>query len=158
MEAERAGFSDIEALTNLRIAYLLADHGALTQEQESAIRGSLPAYFQAHLNQNLFAFVLREEDRIVSCAFLLVIEKPMSPAFLNGKTGTVMNVYTCPDCRHRGYAKKVMQRLMDEAKALDLCTVELKATEDGYPLYHALGFADAPSRYHPMRWNPFKSS
>ena len=33
----------------------------------------------------------------------------MSPAFINGKTGTVLNVYTCPDYRHKGYARLIME-------------------------------------------------
>ena len=29
---------------------------------------------------------------------------------------------------------------------------ELKATEDGYPLYRSVGFEDDGSKYHIMRW------
>lgn len=51
------------------------------------------------------------------------VEKPMSPAFMNGKTGTVLNVYTKPQCRHHGYS-----------------------------LYKSIGVADSVSRYHQMEW------
>lgn len=71
---------------------------------------------------------------------------------MNGKTGTVLNVYTKPQCRHHGYAKELMNMLLEDAAAMGLCVVELKATEDGYSLYKSIGFADSVSRYHQMEW------
>ena len=35
---------------------------------------------------------LRVARGIIACALLLVIEKPLSPAFITGKTGTVLEV------------------------------------------------------------------
>lgn len=58
----------------------------------------------------------------------------MSPAFINGKTGTVLNVYTKPEYRHKGYSKNLMNMLLKDADTMGLCIVELKATEDGYLL------------------------
>ena len=90
MVIEKAQQSDIGALVELRLAYLQEDHGPLRSQDEETITKTLPGYFQAHLNKDLFCYLLREEDRVLSCAFLLVVEKPMSPAFINGKTGTVL--------------------------------------------------------------------
>ena len=106
-----------------------------------------------NLNKNIFAYIGRNEQAIVTCALLLVVEKPMSPVFMNGKTGTVLNVYTKPQCRHHGYAKKLMNMLLEDAASMGLCIVELKATEDGYSLYKSIGFADSVSRYHQMEWS-----
>lgn len=63
---------------------------------------------------------------------MLVVERPMSPVFINGKTGTVLNVYTKPQCRHHGYAKKLMNMLLEDSATMELCVVELKATEQGF--------------------------
>ena len=71
----------------------------------------------------------------------LIVEKPMSPAFINGRTGMVLNAYTCPSYRRRGCAKIIMEVLLS-----------VKATEDGYPLYRSVGFEDDGSKYHIMRW------
>lgn len=97
-------------------------------------------------------YVARDADRIIACAFLLVVEKPMSPAFLTGKTGTVLNVYTKPEHRKKGYARQLMYALLSEAKERNLSVVELKATEDGYHLYKSVGFEDVVSKYHTMRF------
>lgn len=152
MNVEKAGIDDIDALVKLRLAYLHEDHGDLGDADTAAIKRNLPDYYKAHLNKDLFIYVIREERTIVSCAFLLVVEKPMSPAFINGKTGTVLNVYTCPADRHRGYAKRIMETLLAEAKQLELSVVDLKSTEAGYPLYQSVGFSDDCSKYHPMKW------
>jgi len=112
----------------------------------------LPEYFRTHLGKDLFCYIVRDGKDIVSCAFLLVVEKPMSPAFINGKTGTVFNVYTLPAHRHKGYAGLIMKELISDARKMALCTVELKATDAGYSLYRSVGFIDDVSKYHLMKW------
>lgn len=152
MVFERASSEDIEQLTALRIAYLTEDYGALDEKVLENMRRDLPAYFMQKLNQDIFAYVARSKQEIVSVALLLVVEKPMSPAFINGKTGTVLNVYTEPEHRRHGCAKKCMDMLLAHASGMGLCVVELKATEDGYPLYQSMGFKDVVSKYHQMEW------
>ncbi len=155
VNVEKAGIDDIAALVKMRLDYLHEDNGDLDDVDIIAIKRELPNYFKAHMDRNLFVYVVREEQVIVSCAFLLVIEKPMSPAFINGKTGMVLNVYTCPSYRNRKYAKMIMQALLSKAKELRLSVVDLKSTEDGYHLYKSVGFTDDCSKYHLMKWkNP----
>ena len=152
---EKAGIMDIDALVDLRLAYLSEDHGHLDKDVVTEIRINLPKYFQKHLNYDLLSYVVRVEDDIVACAFLLIIEKPMSPAFLSGKTGTVLNVYTKPDHRGKGYARSIMEAMIRDARKLGLSSIELKSTEDGYNLYKTVGFEDDRSKYHLMKWkNP----
>lgn len=151
MKIEKAEISDISALIELRFEYLYEDNGHLDECEIEQIRNGLPAYFNSHLGKDLFCYVMRNGDEIASCAFLLLVEKPMSPAFLSGKTGTVLNVYTRPAYRHKGYAKMVLEALLADAKQMELCVLELKSTDAGYPLYRSLGFADDISKYHPMK-------
>ena len=152
MRKEETAIDDIDALVKMRLNYLREDNGSLTDFEISAIRKDLPGYFRAHMDKDLFVYVIRENQAIVACAFLLTIEKPMSPSFINGKTGIVLNVYTCQSYRRRGYAKKIMEILLEEAKRMELSVVELKSTEDGYPLYRSIGFTEDGSRYRMMKW------
>lgn len=152
MNVEKAGIDDIDALVSMRLDYLREDNQSLNDADVMEIRRNLPDYYKSHMNKDLFVFVVREEQVIVSCAFLLVIEKPMSPAFINGRTGTVLNVYTCPASRRRGYAKMIMEALLAEAEELQLSSVDLKSTDDGYHLYRSVGFTDDRSKYHLMKW------
>ena len=80
------------------------------------------------------------------------MEKPMSPSFITGKTGTVLNVYTKPEYRHNGYAKRLMTMMLEDATKLGISVIDLKATEDGYPLYKSVGFEDVIAIYHNMKF------
>ena len=152
MYVEKAVTEDIDALVKMRLSYLVEDNGTIDAKDLAAIKTDLPGYFQAHLGKDLFVYVVRDGQAIVSCAFLLIVEKPMSPAFINGRTGTVLNVYTCPSYRRRGCARAIMEKLLSEARQMKISTIELKATEDGYPLYRSVGFLDDASKYHIMKW------
>ena len=152
MRIEKAGFADVDALTTLRLEYLIEDNGSLEHSDAEMIRNNLPGYIREHLKKDLFAYVIREDDTIVSCAFLLIVMKPMSPAFINGKTATVLNVYTLPAYRRRGYARMLMNAMIADAKEWNIDVIELKATEDGYGLYRSVGFEDDRSKYHLMKW------
>lgn len=148
---DKATIEDIGVLTDLRIAYLNEDLGVISNENLELMQASLPSYYEKHLNKDLMAYVARDEMDIVSCAFLLIVEKPMSPSFITGKTGAVLNVYTKPDYRKKGYAKKLITTMLEDAKAEGLSIIELKATEDGYSLYKSVGFEDVVARYHNMK-------
>lgn len=76
---EKATVQDISTLTELRIAYLQEDLGQIVDADLELISSSLPSYFEKHLNKDLIVYVARDEMDIVSCAFLLIVEKPMSP-------------------------------------------------------------------------------
>lgn len=158
MMIEKATMQDIEQLTQLRLAYLLEDHGELNEKEQEIIKTKLPDYFTRNLNHNIFSYVVRIEQEIVACAWLLVVEKPMSPVFINGKTGTVLNVYTKPKHRCKGYGKQVMNMLLRDAVNMELSVVELKATEAGYSLYQSIGFKDVVSGYHQMEWRCFTNA
>ena len=146
---EKATIKDINGLTDLRLAYLQEDLGVITNKE--LIQESLPGYYEKHLNKDLMVYVARDEEDIVSCAFLLIVEKPMSPSFITGKTGTVLNVYTKPEYRNKGYAKKLMTMMLGDATAQDVSVIELKSTEDGYSLYKSVGFEDVVAKYHNMK-------
>ena len=152
MNVGKAQVNDIDALVEMRLNYLIEDNGSIDDQDRSAIQKLLPDYYKAHLGKDLLVYVIRDDLTIVSCAFLLIVEKPMSPAFINGRTGIVLNVYTCPSYRRRGYAKLIMETLLSEAIKMEISVIELKSTEDGYPLYRSVGFTDEGSGYHMMKW------
>lgn len=149
---EKADMADISVLTELRLAYLTEDHGGLTEAETQKIASQLPLYYSEHLDKDLFVYVCRADGKIVSCVFLYVSHKPPNPDFINGRTGTVLNVYTLPDHRRRGIAGRLMQDMLDDAKAMGLDYVELKATDMGRGLYKSLGFKDVVSKYHSMKY------
>lgn len=152
MKAERAVPEDIEELVNIRLAYLAEDSGEPDEQTKTQIRNMLPDYFRRHLGKDLTAYVIRSDSKIVSSAFLLLCEKPMSPSFINGKTAIVLNVYTYPEYRRRGYAAVLIRQMLADAEEMELSVIELKSTDAGHELYRSAGFADDHSKYHLMKW------
>lgn len=85
MVFEKATVKDISMLTDLRVAYLYEDLGSITDDDLHLIKRLLPDYYEKHLNNDLLVYTARNEGDIVSCVFLLIAEKPMSPSFIKGK-------------------------------------------------------------------------
>ena len=146
-----ADINDIALLTELRLTYLRADRGSLTETEEAALRKVLPDYFARNLGTMFFAYIIEIDGRAVSAAYMAVSEKPANPAFITGKIGTILNVYTDPAYRRRGLAAQVLKKLIERAKEENLSKIELSATADGRPVYEKLGFAVKQSAYTDMQ-------
>lgn len=152
MEYRRATLVDTDEMVKVRLAYLREDHKDLTTEQAKQIEDSLPQYFRKHLNQDITVYLAMDGDQAVSSVFLLVIEKPANPTFISGKTGVILNVYTHPDYRRQGIARKLMYMAMEDGKEQNLSYLDLEATADGEPLYASMGFTKKKSEYTSMRY------
>ncbi|MDR1688093.1 MAG: GNAT family N-acetyltransferase [Clostridiales bacterium] len=141
MTLRKATIQDINLLIKLRFDYLTEDNGSLSEPEKTQIETQLKSYFAKHIPQGTFiCFFAEENGQVVSTAFLAVNEKPANPAFITGRTGTLLNVFTYPEFRRKGFAEKVVIRIMDEAKTAGISSINLSATESGKPLYEKLGF------------------
>ncbi len=150
---DTANKSDIPELVRLRIAYIEDDYGFVTEEGRRAMEEQLPDYFERRLGRELNIFVARAEGRLVAAAHLLIIEKPANPNMPNGLIGEVYSVFTEKEYRGRGICTQLMKDLVDFARAKKLSFVDLKATDEGYPVYKKVGFTDQASKYKDMRLN-----
>ncbi len=146
-----AGLNDIPELVRLRIMYMIDDFGSITDEEKEGMEKQLPDYFERELGKKLIAFVARAEGRLVAAAYLLIIEKPANPYFLNGLDSEVLSVFTEEDYRGRGICSNLMKKMVDYARQHSISRIDLKATEEGYPIYKKLGFKDKIHKYKDMR-------
>lgn len=138
----KATIEDIGILINLRLDFLFDHIGNLTEDQESAIRLQLASYFTKHINNDFLAILAETKNDVVSTAFFVIDERPANPIFITGKAGTLLNVFTYPKYRRMGFAKKVIERIIEEAKQIGVSSIDLLATQDGKPLYEKLGFTE----------------
>lgn len=146
----KATTADLDKLIQVRLDYLKANIG-LTHEDEETILLQLTSYFNRELNRNLIAYLAEENKLLVSAALMVLSERPANPYFITGKIATVLNVYTYPAYRRKGFATLVIKELVNEAKMLDISYLELSATDQGLPLYEKLGFTIRKSNYTEMR-------
>ena len=149
-----ANLNDIQELVRLRILYLIDDLGSVTDGEREAMEKQLPGYFERELGKKLIAFVARAEGRLVATAYLLIIEKPANPFFLNGLDSEVLSVYTEEGYRGRGICSNLMKNMIHYASENGISRIDLVATDEGYPIYKKLGFEDRTQKYKDMRLVP----
>ena len=146
-----ANLNDIQELVRLRILYMIDDFGSITDEERAGMEKQLPGYFERELGKKLIAFVARAEGRLVAAAYLLIIEKPANPFFLNGLDSEVLSVYTEEGYRGKGICTNLMRNMIDYAAEHKISRIDLMATDEGYPIYKKLGFEDKVQKYKDMR-------
>ena len=148
----KATKDDISELIRLRIAYMMDDFGGVSDHERECMERQLPDYFNRKLGDELIAFVAKDGERMVSVAYLHIIEMPANSILLNGLYGEVLSVYTEPEYRGQGLCTKLIQNLIDYGRERGLGRVDLSATQEGYPIYAKLGFQDKEHRYTDMRY------
>ena len=143
---------DINELIRMRIEYMIDDFGSVTDEERKGMEAQLPDYFNRKLGTELIAFVAKDGDRIVSVAYLHIIEMPANSILLNGLYADVLSVYTEPAYRGQGICTQLMKNLVEYGKRRGLGRIDLSATDAGYPIYAKVGFKDKEHRYRDMRY------
>ncbi|MBQ2405768.1 MAG: GNAT family N-acetyltransferase [Lachnospiraceae bacterium] len=149
---DEASKDDIKELIRLRIAYMIDDFGGVSDHEKECMEKQLPDYFNRKLGNELVAFIAKDDNRIVSVAYLQIIEMPANSILLNGLYGEVLNVYTEPEYRGKGLCTQLINNLIEYGKKRGLGRVDLSATEEGYPIYKKVGFVDKEHRYTDMRY------
>ena len=143
---------DIDELIRMRIEYMIDDFGSVSDEERKGMETQLPDYFNRKLGTELVAFVAKDGDRIVSVAYLHIIEMPANSILLNGLYADVLSVYTEPAYRGQGICTQLMKNLVEYGRERGLGRIDLSATDAGYPIYAKVGFKDKEHRYRDMRY------
>lgn len=135
---EKVGTELISAALKLRLELL-----SIVLDRDESSFGKDFSYrteeFLKHGDQTtVIAF---DGDAAVGCATICYME--LMPSFdPSEKRAHIMNVYVCEEYRRRGIAREMLNFILDEAKRRGVSYVSLDATEQGRPLYKALGFSD----------------
>ena len=131
---------------------MIDDFGTVSDSECEGMKKQLPDYFARKLGTELIAFVAKENNRIVSVAYLHIIEMPANSILLSGLYGDVLSVYTEPEYRGQGLCTKLMKNLVNYGKERGLGRIDLKATSQGFPIYKKVGFAEKEARYTDMQY------
>lgn len=143
--------ADIPAIIALRMEYLTETHPEMDEKMYNQIKSQIPGYFQEHLNRDIVVYLAENDGVSAGCVFFVLINKPASPLFITGKTGTLMNVLVLPEYRKQGIGKTLVNMAINDGKKWDLSYIELRSTKCGYPLYKSTGFIEDKSIYMAMK-------
>jgi GNAT superfamily N-acetyltransferase len=140
-----ATLADVAVLVRHRIA-MFTDMGRTfdTAEVDRAFRTWLVDMITAHV---YYAWLVEERETaaIVAGGGLSVLPWPPGPSYPIDRLAFVYNVYVEPSHRRRGLARLVMEEIHAFCRSHGIRSVALNASEDGRPLYEALGYQVTPS-------------
>ena len=142
--------TDIDTLVKLRFDYISTEND-LSAADKAKLEPKLREYFKEYVPEEKFtAYAMEIDGEIVSAAFLIIDEKPPGLNNLNGRYGTIMNVFTYPEHRGKGYANSVISNLIVDADNIFVSVLDLYSTKAGKRLYEKLGFKEV--EYSAMRY------
>ncbi len=77
---------------------------------------------------------------VVAGGGLLVYEWPGNPHDARSRRAYILNVYTEPEYRRRGLARRIMHLIVEQCRAEGFGWVSLHASQVGRSLYEEMGF------------------
>lgn len=86
------------------------------------------------------AWLACDGARVVCGGAVIVTPWLAHPDDLECRRVTILNVYTNPEYRRRGLARKITQTMIDWCRREGFARVTLHASDDGRRLYESLGF------------------
>jgi GNAT superfamily N-acetyltransferase len=86
------------------------------------------------------AWLACDRDHAVAGGAVIISPWLAHPYDLECRRATILNVYTNPEYRRRGIARRLTQVMIDWCRQEGLARVTLHASEDGRHLYESLGF------------------
>jgi GNAT superfamily N-acetyltransferase len=136
-----AAVADIPHVLHHRSS-MYVDMGRGNAAQHATLRETTRAYLSVAMPSGTYVGWLAEtaEGRVVAGAGVAIFAWPGSPDDTSGRRALVQNVYTEPEFRRQGLARRLMVTVIAWCREQGLCSVSLHASDFGRPLYEDLGF------------------
>lgn len=147
----RATPADAPLLAQHRIG-MFRDMGRLDASAEESLWRSAAEYFNTALESGEYVgwIAVSADDPAapiggagLQLRTLLPRPDATGRRVLVGPEAIVLNVFVEPEWRRRGVAKRLMQALLEWARANRIARVVLHASDVGRPLYESLGFVSS---------------
>jgi ribosomal protein S18 acetylase RimI-like enzyme len=142
----KVSFEHIDNIISLRLA-LLKELGEVNSSQdEFLMETSTREYLQKALSNNEFISYMAEMNgEPVSISGMVLFKRPPYLENLQGIEAYILNMYTVPEYRGKGLAKRLLENCIEESKKSGVKRIWLHASEDGEPLYRKMGFTNKDS-------------
>jgi GNAT superfamily N-acetyltransferase len=138
----KATVDDISIIVHHRKA-MFTDRGlydrALIEAMEPPFRVWAAESFRSGQYHGWLA--VNTDGQVVGGAGLLLYDWIPSPLAPQPPRGYILNVYTEPGYRQRGIARRLVEEILEFCRAQELKIILLHASDQGRPIYEALGFA-----------------
>jgi GNAT superfamily N-acetyltransferase len=116
--------------------------GYRDEAQLDAMQGVSAPFFEAGLRDGTYRgfFATDETGRIVAGGGVVLLAYQPHPLDPRPRRAFVVNLYTEPEHRRRGLARRLMEAMIEWCRGEGYATLSLHASDEGRALYESLGF------------------
>jgi GNAT superfamily N-acetyltransferase len=107
---------------------------------DAMVASCRPWFLQAVANRTYRGWLALDERVVVAGGGVLLTSFPANPHTALNLRATIVNIYTEPQYRGRGLARRLLHTIIDWTRQQGFTTVFLHASDAGRPLYESLGF------------------
>lgn len=133
---------DVDYIVQQRVEFILDLHPEMDSMAIEKLELSSRLYFEDQQRKNCYTGIVGEvAASAVCCAGILHYDLPPLTADTR-KTGHILNFFTYPEHRRKGYASAMMNYIIELAVKEGFERLFLNATEMGETLYRKFGFCE----------------
>lgn len=137
----KATIRDIDLLTKTRIEVLRAANQLSDDTDMTEIERQSYDYYRKALHDGTHtAYLVFDGDRIAGAGGISYYQVMPTVHNPGGNKAYIMNMYTRPEYRRMGIARRMLDILINDAKEKGIRFITLEATPMGRPLYENAGF------------------
>ena len=111
-----------------------------TRALDAMVEAAEPYLSKAIADGSFRAWLAQRDGRIAAGGAVIISPWPAHPYDLECRQATILNVYTYPEHRRQGIARRLMQTMIEWCRHEGFFRVSLHASQDGRRLYESLGF------------------
>ena len=139
----RATIDDVDVLVDFRLRFLADRAGSERAPDEERVAKNLREYFREAMPRGAFIAWFAERDgAVVATSGMVVWQMPPNNSVVTGRMAYVLNMYTMPEARRQGICTALLEKMIEEARALGLSRVHLHASRIGEGIYRRRGFVE----------------
>ncbi|MBX9722749.1 MAG: GNAT family N-acetyltransferase, partial [Candidatus Obscuribacterales bacterium] len=137
----KATLADAATIAHQR-ASMFKDIGRIDESMLESHVDIITPYTRKELaSEQYHAWLVELENELVAGGGVSIREYFPRPAYPLGVVEAyVLNVYTAPEHRRRGLAKRVMLAIIDWCRSREIHRISLHASTEGRMVYESLGF------------------
>jgi GNAT superfamily N-acetyltransferase len=138
----RADVEDLKHLVHHRLA-MFEEMGFRDSLVLNGVEKAASEYFNEALRTGTYLGWLAEEQdhgKVVAGGGVVLAHWPGFPGEDRAERAWILNMYTEPEARRQGIAKRILGVMIKWCSQRGLSTVSLHASDAGRPLYESVGF------------------
>ena len=137
IEYRRLTEKEITTFIGMRIQQL-REEGA---KEEIDLIPALREYYMRHMADGTFvSWLAWDGENIIGTSGMSFVEKPPYCGCPSGKIVLLSSLYTNPKYRRMGIARKLLSRVVNDAREYGCGTIQITASDMGVKLYADFGF------------------